>query len=165
MDTDPHVRCIEDLIHNLSPKAVPLTQKLGINSIKRPPVFSTKYEWLEDELPAVTSTCDTVATTNGTTVTCSTAADSKYFRTGHVIRIDDENMWVSASDYAGDLTVTRAFGGTTGATHATGSTIYIVGIAMIEGADAPTGFKTDITTGYNYTPPKRGWVPQPAMAA
>ncbi len=150
-DTDPQVRCIEELIHNVSPSATPLTKLIGLSSLNNPAVFSTKYEWMEDTLDPVSALVSTVSTTNGTQITLTTTTDSKFFRVGHIVELDSELMWVSASDYAGVLTVTRDFAGTTGATHATGTEVKIVGIAMIEGADAPTGFTLDIATNYNYT--------------
>ncbi len=45
-DTTNQVRCIEEMINNISPEAVPFTKMIGINSIKNPAVFSTTYEWL-----------------------------------------------------------------------------------------------------------------------
>jgi len=153
-DTTAQVRCIEELIHNVSPDAVPLTKLIGLNSIKNPPVFSTTYEWLEDALAPMSAVLDDtgIANTTATQFGLATTADSKYFRVGHIIKIEDELLWVSASDYAGTLTVSRGFGSTTAAAHTTDDlTVDIVGIAMIEGADASTGFKMDVTTGYNYT--------------
>ena len=48
-DTTAHVRCIEDLINNVSPDEIPFTKLIGVNSMSVP-VVNTTYEWLEDEL-------------------------------------------------------------------------------------------------------------------
>lgn len=163
-DTTAAVRCIEDLIHNVSPEEVPLTKMIGLNSIRDPAVFNTTYEWLNDTLaPTSTTLNGAISTTN--TTTCAVTTDAgKFIRAGHVIQIDSELIWVSSIS-SDTLTITRAFAGTTGATHADAATVDIVGMALVEGADAPSSFKMDVSTNYNYTRPVGVWVPQPVMAA
>jgi len=129
-------------------------------------VFSTKYEWLEDELCPTSAEMDAtgVAAAGSTQFTLATTADSRFFRVGHILSCDSELMRVTASDYTGTITISRSFGGTDAAAHATELTMEIVGVAMIEGTDASTGYKLDVATGYNYTPPKRSWVPRLVIA-
>lgn len=78
--------------------------------------------------------------------------DASIFQDGHVIRIDDEYMVVKTVDTtANTLSVySRAFGGTN-ATHVTTSTIYIVGMARLEGDDADYVGVNPVTAPYNYT--------------
>lgn len=157
-DTTPQVRCVEPLINNISPAATPLVKLIGINSLND--VFNTTYEWLNDELPITSAVVDAtgITTTNSTQFGLATTADSTMFQVGHLIEVDDEVMRVSASDYAGTLTVTRGYGSTTQATHAAAATVHICGIAYVTGADATTGFSTDITSSYNYVQTMSGTV-------
>ena len=149
-DTTAHVRCIEDLINNVSPEETPLVKYIGLNSIGDPKVFSTKYEWLEDSL-APNSTLLAEAIANTTTTTCAVASDAgKFIRAGHVLQIGDELIRVTSLS-TDTLTITRSFGGTTAATAASSAAVSIVGMALIEGADAPDSFVMDVSTGYNYT--------------
>ena len=163
-DTTAQVRCIEDAIHNVSPDEVPLTKLLGINSIKDPPVQSTTYEWLEEEL-APTSTTLNGAIADTTTTTCAvyTGAGNS-IRVGTLLAIGDELVRVSGVS-TDTLTISRGWASTTAATALDGAAVKIAGFALIEGADAVASFTMDVGTGYNYTRPVGVWVPQPAMAA
>ena len=78
--------------------------------------------------------------------------DASIFQDGHVIQIDSEYMVVSAADPVGNtITVySRSYGGTN-ATHADGSTIYIRGMARLEGDDADYVGLGPVTAPYNYT--------------
>lgn len=49
------------------------------------------------------------------------------------------------------LTVVRAQGGTTGATHTNASTLDIIGVSMLENADAPSDRQNALSVPYNYT--------------
>jgi hypothetical protein len=157
-DTLPQVRNVEDLITIVSPRDIPLLKVLcGLAEAngKAPKVdtlqnkcISVKYEWLEDSLSPTSDTLgSTVTDTNGTSWT---ATDGTKFRKGHVVQVDSELVWISAVS-TNTLTVVRAFGGTTGATHANAATLDIVGIAMLEGDDAPTARTTTTSNPYNYT--------------
>ncbi len=149
-DTTAQVRCIEELIQNISPEAVPFTKMIGISSIKNPAVFSTTYEWLEDTLaPTATTLNGAIATTNTTTCAVTTNA-GKFFRAGHLIDIEGEICRVSSVS-TDALTISRGWGDTDGATHVDTTAVNIVGFALVEGADAPDSFKMDVSTQYNYT--------------
>jgi len=149
-DTTAQVRCIEDAIHNVSPDEVPLTKLLGINSIKDPPVQSTTYEWLEEEL-APTSTTLNGAIADTTTTTCAvyTGAGNS-IRVGTLLAIGDELVRVSGVS-TDTLTISRGWASTTAATALDGAAVKIAGFALIEGADAVASFTMDVGTGYNYT--------------
>ena len=68
-----------------------------------------------------TSITTTVATTSGTTLTISAEGT---LEVGHTIKVDTEQMWVSAVSTTGDSTATviRGVNGTTPAAHSTGAT-------------------------------------------
>lgn len=59
---------------------------------------------------------------DGTTLTVS---DGDNFQVGQTVKIDDEQLYLSASSGANGFTVDRAENGTTAATHANGTIIYI----------------------------------------
>ena len=111
---------------------------------------STNIEWLEDTLSPLVGQL-TVSTASDATIL--TVADVNVFQPGHILLIDSEKMWVStitASD--SELTVTRAYGSTTSATHATtAAAVKIIGMARLEGAGSDAIGFTDRTTGSNYT--------------
>lgn len=153
-DTTPQVRAIGDLIHLIDPVDTPLISLLGLDSARskfRLNVNGTKIEWLEDEYDPVSGTLN-----HGTTVTTATLSitftDASMIQPGHVLLIDAEYMVVDTVNTTSNaVTVkSRSYGGTN-ATHATGATWYIVGMARDEGDDADYGPIVDITAPYNYT--------------
>lgn len=154
-DTTPHVRVISDVIHLIDPVDTPFLDAIGGvaggNSKFKVNLKGYKVELLEDEY-APTSDVAAQGTTITTNTTVLTVTDASIFQDGHVIMIDAEYMVVSAVDVTNNtLTVeSRSYGGTN-ATHVTTSTIYIVGMARLEGDDADYGPVVDITAPYNYT--------------
>lgn len=153
-DPTAQVRAISDVISMIDPRDTPLLSRLGLDSAREKFKINQqgyKIELLEDELDPLETTAN-----NGGTIGDSdlsfTVTDASVFQDGHVILIDDEYMVVSAVNTATNvLTVySRAYGGTN-ATHATGATIQIVGMARLEGDDADYGALTDIAAPYNYT--------------
>lgn len=150
-DTTPQRRAIADVIDVISPQDVPVVKYFGLDG--DPGKFrimnwpSTKAEWLEDELASLTGTLNGSITSNATTVTVT---DASKYKSGDIVEVDSEMMWVSSM--SGEvLTVTRNYGGTQ-ATHADAATVTIINAARLEGADADyeRAF-TDITAPYNYT--------------
>lgn len=153
-DPTAQVRAISDVISMIDPRDTPLLSRLGLDSAREKFKINQqgyKIELLEDELDPLETTAN-----NGGTIGDSdlsfTVTDASVFQDGHVILIDDEYMVVSAVNTSTNaLTVySRAYGGTN-ATHATGATIQIVGMARLEGDDADYGALTDIAAPYNYT--------------
>lgn len=148
-------RIIADAIKLIDPIATPLLVALGGFDGARDKFElrgnGTKVEWLEDEYAPVSDVA-AQGTTITTNTTILTVTDASIFQDGHVIRIDDEYMVVKTVDVAANtLTVySRAFGGTN-ATHVTTSTIYIVGMARLEGDDADFVGINPVTAPYNYT--------------
>ena len=84
-----------------------------------------------------------------TTDTLFTVDNGAYFAVGDVLMIDDELVRVTGIA-TNDLTVTRAFGGTTAATHDDNDTIIILGPAILEGADDPSSPRTQGEIDSNY---------------
>lgn len=154
-DTTNAKRIIADAIKLLDPMEVPLIVALGGFDSAREKFDirenGTKIEWLEDTY-APLSDVAAQGTTITTNTTILTVTDASIFQDGHVIQIDSEYMVVSSVDVTNNtLTVySRSYGGTN-ATHATTSTINIVGMARLEGDDADYIGLQVITNPYNYT--------------
>ena len=158
-DTTTQIRSVVPEFDFLSPKEVPFLKlisggaedKPSLNSLSEP-CTATKYEWMEDVDPPV-KTALQGAVTNVATTLGVTAADSPYIVADQIIQVDTEQMRVTANDGlngATSLTVTRAWGGTTAAAHNDLTTVYVVGRAHIEGADAPADSYMYPTMPYNY---------------
>jgi len=153
-DTTPQVRVIADVIKMIDPRDTPTILALGgLNAARAKFQINqngTMIEILEDELDPLTGTCAETALTNDTTLLTFTVADGSVFQDGHVILIDSEYMVVSGVS-TNDVTVySRSYGGTN-ATHASTSSIEIVGMARLEGDDADYGPLVDISAPFNYT--------------
>ena len=151
-DTTPAKRAITDWISLISPEDCPMVARFGLSGgqskfriVNWP---STKVEWLEDTLADMTDTLNGSITSNATTITVD---DGSLHHVGDVVEMDSEHAWVSAIS-SEVLTVTRAFNGTTGATHADAAVVTRITNARLEGADASYDRAfSDITAGYNYT--------------
>lgn len=137
-------------VHTISPvdtKLQMLLPKIQVGAVLA--------EWIEDELTGQTSAlAATCSSTNGTTITLATGdgsdklpPDIATYNT--VIKIDHEYMLVTgvSSDVA---TVTRGYGSTTPATHASGATIHIISQLETEGADGKQAFARIRTRPSNY---------------
>lgn len=154
-DTTNAVRVISDVIKLIDPVATPLLAALGGFDSARGKfdirANGTKIEWLEDSYAPMSDVAaqGTTITTNTTTLTVT---DASIFQDGHVIQIDSEYMVVSAVDATNNTisVYSRSYGGTN-ATHATTSTIYIVGMARLEGDDADYVGLQQVSAPYNYT--------------
>ena len=151
-DTTPQKRVITDVISLIDPTAAVVVETLGgldgASGKFRFTAKGTKYEWLEDTMPALADALNGSITSTATTITVD---DASLFKPGHTILVDSEYMWVSAAAIATEiLTVTRNFGGTQ-ATHADNAVVSIVSEARLEGADSDPLAFTDRTAPYNYT--------------
>jgi len=152
-------RGVTDLISTIDPMDVPLLNALGYGSanIKKFRLVnfpSTMYEWLEDTYSAGNASAAASVTqlTNDTTYTALvvTSGEGVKFQVGDVLALDSELVWVSSIS-TDTLTITRGFGGTTQATHASTVTVTLRTRARVEGADANDSPTTNPTSGYNYT--------------
>jgi len=157
-DTNAQIRVISDYIFNIDPMDTPVVAKLGLSSARdkfrlnvQRERGNTKIELLEDTYHPLSTTMN-----NGTTVSTSTLSftvtDASLLQDGHVILVDAEYMVISAVNTSTNtITVdSRAYGGTN-ATHATGATIDIVGMARKEGDGVDYLGLTTLSVPYNYT--------------
>lgn len=153
-DTTPHKRIITDVVSLIDPADAPAIERLGgldgaSDKFRFVNGNGKVVEWLEDTLISLSGALNGSITSNATTITMS---DGDNFQEGHIIEIESERMWVSAVNNATEVvTVTRAFGGTTAATHADTTAAAIVGMARLEGATSDDIAFTDRTVGSNFT--------------
>lgn len=154
-DTTPQKKVITDYISLIDPSDAPLIEALGgLDGAAGKLKFvnkGTNPQWLNDTLTPLTGALSSSTDNTASGATSLIVADPNMFQEGHIILVDAEQMWVSAvAGSTSTLTVTRNYGGTQ-ATHATGSTVTIVGLARLEGDDSDDLGFTDRTASSNYT--------------
>lgn len=145
---------MEDVIAQLDPADVPL---LGMNgadggyTIPRIPVFEIKHEWLDDTL--LTPRCTVAnAMLSTDTSTVLAAGDANRFGVGTLLMIEAEYIYVTAVSADGlTLTLSRGFGGSTAAAHATGKAIVGLGLVLNEGSQPGKARAVDRSNRYNLT--------------
>jgi hypothetical protein len=152
-DTTPHKRIITDVISIIDPSDAPAIMALGgldgaagkFRFVNEP---GKVVEWLEDTLISLSGELDGSITSTTVTIT---AAVGDNFQEGHIIKIDNEYMWVSSVNNATEvITVTRQYQGSS-ASHVDSSVVSIVGMARLEGDESDDIAFTDRTVGSNYT--------------
>ncbi len=151
-DTGNIKRGIGDLIHMIDWTEAPLLNRLGTDNAKKFRLLNwpnTKVEWIEDTMSPRSGTLNEALDDSETGVDVQTG-EGNYVKEGDIIRVEDELMYVSAATST-SLTVVRAFGGSTAASHADDTAWEIVTSARLEGADYDTGHTTTISTPYNHT--------------
>ncbi len=154
-DTGNQRRAISDLVMMMDWTTAPLLRLFGFTSATEKKFRlvnwpSTKVEWIEDTMSPTTGATAEALDDSETGVDVATGTGG-YFRQGDILLIESEQMLVTSVS-TDTLTVTRGYGGTTAAAHATNPTaITIVGRAMPEGSDYVTGHTTSTTQPYNYT--------------
>lgn len=119
---------VADAMLLLNPHQIPLLSRIGFGD----PVYNTKHEWIEDELFSYESQLTAGVDDEATTLP---VADGSIFREGHVIRLGEEMMKVSAVN-GNNLTVSRGYAGTSAAAHAADARVEILFVEGVEGADA-----------------------------
>lgn len=141
---------VSDIIGIVSPHETPLLDHLG--DPKREAV-STVHEWIEDELVPNTDTIDQVVfSPDPESETTITVDNIGRFRVGDLVRPDGSDEVIFVNFISGDaIIVTRGYGGTAAATLTDGLTIYNLGNAAIEGADAIDARFTNRARRQNYT--------------
>lgn len=151
-NTIPDRRMVTDRILMQDPYDIVAYQYLGTDMGKFNFVNKdvSTYEWLNDTMPDRTSTLGAAISTT-TTTTCSiTTADAGLVQPGDIWLIDSEQVWVSARTTT-ELTITRAYNGTTAATHLNAATMTRVGRARVDGDDADDSPGTEVTSTSNVT--------------
>lgn len=119
---------VVDQILLLNPHQTPLINMLGFSD----PVTQTTHQWFEDEMFADESTVNGAKLATDTTIT---VADVEPFRVGHVVKIGDELLKVTAIN-GNDLTVIRGYASTQAADIADGAKVEVQFVEGVEGADA-----------------------------
>nr|DAI78519.1 MAG TPA: Major capsid protein [Caudoviricetes sp.] len=93
----------------LNPHQTPLLSLVGFSD----EVGDTQHSWLEDEMAAFESKASVDAAIDATEIT---VVDASPFRTGDVVKVGEELLYISAVDAVGKkLTVARGYAGTTAA--------------------------------------------------
>lgn len=152
-DTGIQRKVISEMIGLIDWTEAPLLKRLGTTNESRwdwlnwPPGNSKKIEWLEDTM---SSTTDTLNGGVDASQTSWVVTNGDYFHQGTVIECESEYVVVTSVSN-NTLTVLRAWGGTSAATHATSTALTIKGIAQVSGANYSIGNTTTMTVPYNYT--------------
>jgi len=120
----------------------------SLNNLSEPGT-AMKYEWLERSDPAYTTTLSAaIAAVDTATMTLT---DPVPFIAGTVVKVDTELIWVkTTANGANTVPIERGVGGSVAAAHANGSTVTIVGSAILETQDAPGSWNVDTVLPYNY---------------
>lgn len=144
-DQDDHILDIERGIKFLNPRdnGIKFIKRLisnrGSNVAK-----SFKHEWNETALP-VRKEVVTVLIGD----TDFTVANAYGYQVGDLLEIEDEVVRVTVLKNATEITVTRGYAGTAAAAH-NAKTMYNLGSAAAENADAPAGTSLNSDRLYNY---------------
>ncbi|MCD9024321.1 SU10 major capsid protein [Cohnella silvisoli] len=121
---------VVDEILLLNPHQTPLINALGFST----PVTQVEHVWFEDEMIGDESTVNGAVLVGGTVIV---VVDVEPFRVGHVVKIGDELLYVSAINTGTKtLTVTRGYASTTAAAIADAAKIEVLFVEGAEGADA-----------------------------
>ncbi|WP_346426593.1 SU10 major capsid protein [Bacillus sp. Y1] len=121
---------VVDEILLLNPHQTPLLSLLGFGEA----VTQTTHQWFEDEMFADESTVVGAVTNVATAVV---VADAEPFRVGHVVKVGEELLLVTAVNTGTKtLTVTRGYAGTTAAAIADAAKIEVQFVEGAEGSDA-----------------------------
>ncbi|UKS30160.1 DUF5309 domain-containing protein [Paenibacillus sp. HWE-109] len=136
---------IVDEIIQLNPHQTPLLNLLGFSEA----VTQTSHQWFEDEIYADESKVNGAVTNVATSIV---VVDDSPFRAGHVVKIGDELILVTAvNSGTKTLTVTRGYASTIGAAIADQAKIEVQFVEGSEGADARTARYKPRTSVSNYT--------------
>ena len=142
-NTDNNIRGMDANVYDLEPSVSPLvslSDAMGSGSSDNP-----KFEWLEDERMPRLTTLTASASANATSFTV--AAD--IFRVGDVVRFSGTafGLLVTAT---GANNIQGSLIGTTGATLAVSSEVFLVANANQEGASLRALKMTQLVTQFNY---------------
>ena len=143
-DSNDHILDLKNGLDFLSPSmdGIALLKRIGTNGFQ---AKSFKHEWTEISLSARGETV-TFADGSGTT---ATVADAYIYQINELLKVESEVIRVTAIASATTLTVVRAYAGTTGAAHSS-KTMYSLGSADPENAQAPAGIQDSAARLYNY---------------
>lgn len=121
---------VVDEILILNPHQTPMLSLIGFGAA----VTQVTHEWFEDEMYAAETLVNGAKLVGDTAIVVD---DASIFRVGHVIKIVDELLYVSAVNTGTNtLTVTRGYAATTAAAIADNAKVEILFVEGTEGADA-----------------------------
>lgn len=151
-DTTIQRRVISEMIGLIDWTEAPLLKRLGLDNQERwdwlnwPPGNSKKIEWLEDSLSPLADALNGAIDASQTSIVVD---NGDYFHQGHILEVESEYMVVTSRSN-NTLVVSRAWGGTSAATHADNTVITVRGIAQVTGHNYAVGHTTLMTAPYNY---------------
>lgn len=119
---------VSDELLLLNPLQTPMLSAVGFGSA----VTQVEHQWFEDKMMADTTT---LAAELDAVATAVKVTDGSIFAPNNVAKIGEELVLVTAVS-GNDLTVTRAYAGTTAGTATTGAEIEFQFVEGVEGADA-----------------------------
>jgi hypothetical protein len=136
---------VVDEILLLNPHQTPLLSLIGFGM----PIAQTTHQWFEDEIYGDEAKVNGAKLVSDTSVVVT---DVEPFRVGHVIKIGDELLYVSAINVGTKtLTITRGYAGTAAAAIADGAKVEVQFVEGTEGADARSGRYKPRVQRQNYT--------------
>ncbi|MCK9596491.1 DUF5309 domain-containing protein [Candidatus Pacearchaeota archaeon] len=141
---------VSDTITMLSPSVVPLLDLLGIPAAA---ATQTYHEWLEDKyMPH--SVINSTAITSDASTTYSFSirgSEAGFLQWGDVLMSSVTNEYmIIVSTSTNTLTVKRASQGTTASSLGAGNTLYVVGMAALEGSDIEQATQRNPSRTGNY---------------
>ena len=160
-------RQVSDKFLLMSPKSFPElalfgggtddTPTLDTLDLSEGEMQSDRIEWFEDAARSIVWTLNADINNSVTTWVTNPAADAANVLVGMIIRMESEDMIVTANGNGstGDVTVTRAYNGTSAAAHTAANVAADGGVRLItrahlEGTDAPSDPYEPPTNFYNY---------------
>ena len=152
-DTTNNVIDMSDTLASLKVDEVPILNLIGRDSLKDGQARSTKHEWLEDALRpldgAVAADSSFANTTDPVTFNV-VAGQGVYLLANDILKVESELVRVTGVS-TDAITVARAFGGSTAASHAASTAWSIVGRVDVQDAAVPTPRTTTVSGLFNYT--------------
>lgn len=125
IDADTKIRFVDDQLQNMSNMDTPILKTLG--GIDKFTYGNPKVEWAEeDRFDRWNTVQDNPLTSGATTLTVETDTAHQYPK-GSLLKIENEQVRVTAVATASTLTIVRASSGTTAAQHAQNVDIQLVG--------------------------------------
>jgi hypothetical protein len=129
------------IIQLIDPYDVGLLSYVGLSSLDKE-ATETEHKWMEDSLRPLTSTITDNPLSSGATTINVASGTGVYFRSGDIVKIEDELIRMSADPSTDALATVaspngRGWGGSTAAAHNQNTAIEIVSVAILEGTATP----------------------------
>lgn len=143
---------MSDTLAMISPFDVPLLSFVGKSSLSKT-CTEVKHEWLEDTLRPLDTLLATQGAFSGTGAVNDavvTTGQGVYLAAGDVLQLESELVLVTSMS-TDTITCSRAYGGSTAASHANGTPIRVIGTVAVQGAAIGPARTTTKTGRFNYT--------------